>query len=719
MSDQSFDDPDLPPEPPSLSLGPAQSGSLVLAESVEAAPQSTEGPTHAVGDLLNVGGAQYRLVRRLGAGGMGEVFLARKLGSGGFERDVALKTVLPALANHHRADSHLKSFVDEARLAALLHHSNICQVLDLQPIPWRGFIQVLEYIPGHSLKEVIATARKKKRLLTEAFACFVAAEVATALEYAHSAVDSNGSPLGIIHRDVTPHNVMISSSGAVKLLDFGIAFSSLENRENTTSFAVKGKDQYYAPEQLIGGALDGRTDQFALGLCLYEMLTLKRFFERASNDTDTQLHLRIAQLTPDSVSHSLASAPIDDSLKAILLHALEPKREERFAGCGEFGDALRVFSQRRGWLYTGVDAEKELKALIALDDAPDAEKTNPSGKRKYSTNPRRLPVQTLHFLPKAPAATKLESGEPSPPSGASAPSGATPAPQRKLEQQFFAADELSRSASVRGVDALEAEHEEPPSETARRLRLQLQEELHNPKASPKKVFLVPALALVGTLMVGITLVKFVVLPSSRSSAGAGAMEIVKTPEQLRAERESQQRAIDNSPNAELAQVPTASPPAALEVIAPEPAQSAAVPLSSSALLGAAARPKSKDSQAVDALLAQHYGGRPVVTPETPTGAVPMAPLGPRRRSLDTVMIDAAPTSPGGLGIRLPKGTVLSARLASPADASTPAPVNAVLSADVVLGGSVVIKKAPQSSARRHRASVSSSRVTPFTLAPMP
>ena len=138
MSDQSFDDPDLPPEPPSLSLGPAQSESLALAERVVEAPRSSEGSTHGVGDLLNVGGAQYRLVRRLGAGGMGEVFLARKLGSGGFERDVALKTVLPVLASHHRADSHLKSFVDEARLAAMLHHSNICQVHDLQPIPRRG-----------------------------------------------------------------------------------------------------------------------------------------------------------------------------------------------------------------------------------------------------------------------------------------------------------------------------------------------------------------------------------------------------------------------------------------------------------------------------------------------------------------------------------------------------------------------------------------------------
>ncbi|MCA2976737.1 MAG: protein kinase [Myxococcaceae bacterium] len=642
---------------------------------------------------------------------MGEVFLARKLGTGGFERDVALKTVLPVLAGHAKASAFLKGFVDEARLAALLHHNNICQVYDLQPLEGRGLIQVLEYIPGNSLKAIIETARKKRVALTEPFACYVASELASALDYAHHATDSSGRPLGIVHRDVTPHNVMVTDSGSVKLLDFGIAFSSLENREGTTSNMVKGKDQYYAPEQLVGTPLDGRTDQFTLALCLYEMLVLKRFFQRGSMDTDTQLHLRIAQLTPESVEERLAEAPIDASLKNILLHALAPSREERFATCADFGDALRVFTQRRGLICTAVEARKEVEALFALPDAGDAEKTSPSGNRVYSVQPRRVPKSTMKLPSLTPGRTAFT--PPAPPAEAKVPPEAS-ASRRQAPASAAAvtvrlpsptaappaSDEASASVSASLSTGAKSAAAAAAERSALRKRLQLQEDIHNPKASAKKALALPAAILVGTLVVGGGLVKLVLLSQS-PPADAGSLEVVKTPEQLRAQQEAQQRAAEPTAVApELAPLaPVPQPSAAPGDVLPATARDVAPPRgdpqppSPSSPPGRRPKAVASDARAVDALLAQQYGGRPVVSPDAPQGAVAAPPAAPggRRRSYDTELIAEA-TPRAAQGVRLPKGTTIPARLTSPADASQPAPASAVVAADVLVDGVLAVPR---------------------------
>lgn len=718
MSKPSIDD-DVPPEPtpleddlppppaepslrsssrstPALPLGADAPAPALAEELLGSADQAAALSITADGDILTVGGAKYRIARRLGAGGMGEVFLARKLGTGGFERDVALKTVLPVLAGHKKAATFLKGFIDEARLAALLHHNSICQVYDLQPLEGRGLIQVLEYIPGHSLKAIIEAARRKRVALTEPFACYVAAELASALDYAHRATNSAGRPLGIVHRDVTPHNVMLTDSGSVKLLDFGIAFSSLEDREGTTSNMVKGKDQYYAPEQLIGATLDGRTDEFTLGLCLYEMLLLKRFFGRSSTDTETQLHLRIAQLTPESVEEKLKDAPVDPSLKNILLHALAPSREERFATCGEFADALRVFTQRRGLICTATEARKEVEALLALPDAPDSEKTSPSGNRLYSVQPRQMPKSTMQLPALTPGRTA--STPPLPPVEA-APAAGTPTPIRQLEKQFFGGakdtvqlpnteSSASASRSKSKSRAVPAPPSEPPaaSQSALRRRLQMQDDLHNPKSSAKKMLALPAAILLVTLLVGVGLVK-VLLMSSTSPSGQAPVEVVKTPEQLRAQHEVDERAA----------APAQQPPpelAPVAVVEPSPPPVAA-PVTAAPAARPSRRPAAADAKAVDALLAQQYGGRPVVSPDAPLGTVvgapsPVAPGG-RRRSYDTEMI-AAGAPPATGGTRLPKGTSIAARLTTPADSSQPSPVTATVTADVIVDGSVAVPR---------------------------
>lgn len=698
---------DLPPpaEPSQRSrsrsampLGAEEPAPAALAEELLGSADQAAAPSvTAEGDVLTVGGAKYRITRRLGAGGMGEVFLARKLGTGGFERDVALKTVLPVLAGHRNAPTFLKGFVDEARLAALLHHNNICQVYDLQPLEGRGLIQVLEYIPGRSLKTIIETARKKRVALTPPLACYITSELAAALDYAHRATDSNGKPLGIVHRDVTPHNIMLTDSGAVKLLDFGIAFSSLENREGTTSNMVKGKDQYYAPEQLVGAKLDGRTDQFTLALCLYEMLALKRFFTRASTDTETQLHLRIAQLTPESVEERLREASeLDASLKNILLHALAPSRDERFATCAEFGDALRVFLQRRGLMCTAVEARKEVDAIFALPDAPDAEKTNPSGSRVYSVQPRRVPKSTMQLPALTPGRTA--STPPSAPAEAPAEPGVTPEPVRQLAKQFFeskdavplpsteasASNSKSRSVSASASRDTSKAAEAAAAQSALRRRLQMQDDIDNPKTSAKKALALPAAILLATLLVGAGLVKLLLLSQSPGTATQPQLEVVKTPEQLRAQREVEERATTPQQQppelAPLAAVPVPSPPVNAPTQTPAP------------ITKPASRKPGPDAKAVDAILAQQYGGRPVVSPDAPQGTVAAAPLpGGRRRSYDTEMI-AAPTTPTSAAARLPKGASIAARLASAADGAQPSPVTATVAADLLIDGAVVVPR---------------------------
>lgn len=698
---------DLPPpaEPSQRSrsrsavrLGAEEPAPHALAEELLGSADQVAAPSvSAEGDVLTVGGAKYRITRRLGAGGMGEVFLARKLGTGGFVRDVALKTVLPALAGHRNAPSHLKGFVDEARLAALLHHNNICQVYDLQPLEGRGFIQVLEYIPGRSLKTIIETARKKRVALTPPLACYIASELAAALDYAHRATDSNGKPLGIVHRDVTPHNIMLADSGAVKLLDFGIAFSALENREGTTSNMFKGKDQYCAPEQLVGAKLDGRTDQFTLALCLYEMLVLKRFFTRASTDTETQLHLRIAQLTPESVEDRLKEASeLDSSLKNILLHALAPSPDERFATCAEFGDALRVFLQRRGLMCTAVEARKEVDAIFALPDAPDAEKTNPSGSRNYSVEPRRVPKSTMQLPALTPGRTA--STPPAAPKEPAAEPGVTPEPVRQLAKQFFetkdtvplpstetsASHSKSRSVSASASRDASKAAEAAAAQSALRRRLQMQDDINNPQTSAKKALALPAAILLATLLVGAGLVKLLLLSQSPGTATQPQVEVVKTPEQLRAQREVEERATTPQQQppelAPLAAVPVPSPPVNAPTQTPAP------------ITKPASRKPSPDAKAVDAILAQQYGGRPVVSPDAPQGTVAAAPLpGGRRRSYDTEMI-AAPTAPTNVGPRLTKGMSIAARLSSAADGAQPSPVTATVAADVLVDGAIVVPR---------------------------
>jgi serine/threonine-protein kinase len=273
---------------------------------------------------------RYELLARLATGGMGEIFLARLEGAAGFEKLLVLKRVLPHLADDARFRQML---IAEARLASKLTHANICQVYELGETDGQLYI-VMEYLEGVTLLPLL---RKKSRAQSELELGFIGGviqQVADALHFAHELKDRDGEPLGLVHRDVTPSNIFLTQPGVVKMLDFGIA-KVKDASQNTQTGAVKGKYAYMAPEQLRGGSLDRRADVFALGVCIYELLALRRLFQRKTD----YLTFRavIEQPIPDVRRYR---PDIPDALVAALSRALDRDPEQRFDTVRQLASAV-------------------------------------------------------------------------------------------------------------------------------------------------------------------------------------------------------------------------------------------------------------------------------------------------------------------------------------------------------------------------------------------
>ena len=211
---------------------------------------------------------QYLLSERIGVGGMAEIFKAKLLGVGGFERPMAVKQILPQYA----ADpDFIEMFIDEAKISVKLQHGNIVGVHELGRIDGTYFI-AMEYVHGHNLSEVIAAASKRGLPLSVDHAVLIGIEICKGLDYAHRRTDEQGQPLGVVHRDLSPGNVMISFDGAVKITDFGIA-KARHKLGKTAIGAIKGTYGYMSPEQLAGHPVDSRSDLFSTGILLFELLT--------------------------------------------------------------------------------------------------------------------------------------------------------------------------------------------------------------------------------------------------------------------------------------------------------------------------------------------------------------------------------------------------------------------------------------------------------------
>ncbi|MDB4964367.1 MAG: serine/threonine protein kinase, partial [Myxococcales bacterium] len=274
---------------------------------------------------------KYQLVERLGRGGMAEVWKAKISGPQGFSRTLVVKRILPHLVE----DPHfVQMFVSEARLSARLNHTNIVQVFELGEIGTEFFL-AMEYVRGRDLVNVVR-AQLLKGLPPPGLGAFVMREVCRALAYAHALCDERGQPLQLIHRDVSPSNVMISFDGAVKLLDFGIAKALSEANENkTVTGTLKGKFGYMSPEQVEGKEIDHRADLFAAGVVLHEVLTGKRLF-KGQSDLQTIAMVRDAKVDPPSLINPAVPKELDD----VCLKALSKNPKDRWNGCDEMAVAL-------------------------------------------------------------------------------------------------------------------------------------------------------------------------------------------------------------------------------------------------------------------------------------------------------------------------------------------------------------------------------------------
>ena len=286
---------------------------------------------------------KYQLIQQLGKGGMAEVWLAQLSGPAGFSRSLVIKRILPDLAQ----DPHfLALFLAEARLSARLHHPNIVQVSELGEHEGEFFL-AMEYIHGRDLVSVVRAALNEG-LATPELGTYVIREVARALAYAHALTDDQGRPLNIIHRDVSPSNIMVSFDGAVKLLDFGVAKARDQSSAGAEALgrarSLKGKFAYMAPEQITGEAIDHRVDIFAAGVVLWEMVTGKRLFKGATELLTLEL-VREAKVPPPSSFNSAVPPQLD----AIVLHATAREPAARYATADQFAKDLDEYVHHHRW----------------------------------------------------------------------------------------------------------------------------------------------------------------------------------------------------------------------------------------------------------------------------------------------------------------------------------------------------------------------------------
>ncbi len=324
--------------------------------------QSWEGAAGLASSVDALG--SYHLLRPLAAGGMARVWLAVDSDSG---REVAVKRMLPSLA----ADEELcRAFTDEGQIGLQLQHPNIVDTIEMGEASTATGIEpylVLELLQGRALIDLLRVAARQKRDVPLGVAIRIVADAARGLAHAHQLTDPDGRSLGLVHRDVTPHNLFVCANGIVKLLDFGIATARSQTHRTRTG-TLKGKFAYLAPEQIRGEAPDPRLDVFTLGVVMYELLTGRPLF-RGGNDAET-LH-RI--LTLEIPSPQAVRPEVPSELAAVALRALERDRDRRFPGAAAFADALDTVASAAGIEATNAEVRAFTEELFPNDAREHAE----------------------------------------------------------------------------------------------------------------------------------------------------------------------------------------------------------------------------------------------------------------------------------------------------------------------------------------------------------
>lgn len=321
---------------------------------------------------------KYYLLERINVGGMAEVFKAKATGVEGFERMVAVKRILPSIAED---EEFITMFVDEAKIAVQLTHANVAQIFDLGKVGDSYFI-ALEYVHGKDLRAIFHRARQRGEQVPIPMACFVIMKICEGLDYAHNKRDSAGRFLNLVHRDVSPQNLLVSYEGECKIIDFGIALAA-GKAGRTQAGILKGKFGYMSPEQVQQGfEIDRRSDVFGVGICLYELLTGERLFV-AETDFATLEKVRNVDIMPPSTYNRR----IPEDLEQIVLRALARNRDDRHQTAMALHDELQSFMYTSGNFFGRKDLSMYMQRVFAEELSKETARD-----REYAT----LDLPALH-----------------------------------------------------------------------------------------------------------------------------------------------------------------------------------------------------------------------------------------------------------------------------------------------------------------------------------
>ena len=328
---------------------------------------------------------KYYLLELINVGGMAEVFKAKMFGVEGFEKIVAIKRILPEVAEDAEF---IKMFVDEAKIAVKLQHPNVVQIFELGKIEDSYFI-AMELINGKDLKTIRKRLKRVDLLMPVEQSAYIISQVCDGLDYAHRKTDEKMNPLNIVHRDISPQNMIVSYEGTVKLIDFGIAKAKSKSTKTQVGM-LKGKFSYMSPEQVSGQPIDRRSDIFSLGVVFFEMLTGKRLF-LGKNDVETLEKIRNAEVLPPSVFNSAVPPELD----RIVLKALAKDREDRYQWASEFSEDLKKFSYSSGKSFSRQDMMNFMSEFFADELEEETAKLEEYHKiKKPAEMPLREAVQS-------------------------------------------------------------------------------------------------------------------------------------------------------------------------------------------------------------------------------------------------------------------------------------------------------------------------------------
>lgn len=359
---------------------------------------------------------KYLLLERINVGGMAEVFIAKAFGVEGFERFLAIKKILPTMAEDQEF---ITMFIDEARISVQLNHANVVHIHELGKYEDTYFI-AMEYVAGRDLRTILERYRRRKEIMPTAQAVFIASKMCEGLDYAHRKKDARGQDLSIIHRDVSPQNILVSYEGEVKIIDFGIA-KATNRSQKTQAGILKGKFGYMSPEQVRGMPIDRRSDVFAVGVILYEMLTGEKLFVGES-DFSTLEKVRNADVPLPRQFNPNCPA----GLEKVVLKALAREPDERYLWASDLQEDLMRFLLAGDAIYSSKHLSAFMKESFAEDMLREAEKME-----RFSAieRPDQIEASGVTAIPPQRAPRRTSMATPVPHAVASS-ARATPAPYR-------------------------------------------------------------------------------------------------------------------------------------------------------------------------------------------------------------------------------------------------------------------------------------------------